>query len=239
MKQRIALGLTFLVAAGFLVWHAGSGQAQTWTFPLLTSSRVQATGAPTPTPVPSPDSGRFSYGSANCHRAPTLPDTSGSKQQYADYIAHTIAPRYHLEAAILKWQVWQESGFNPNAYSPAGAIGIAQFLPSTAAAYGIDPWNPWQSLDGMARYDLDSLRAFWGWSSTIAAKFGGNRNAYAWGLALAAYNAGGGATGAAVGWAANQGWDRGPWTWLWWFGSANQTFSYVPDILGCLERGTR
>ena len=175
----------------------------------------------------------YYYGPANCHSTPTLPATSGSQQQYADYIVNTIAPRYHLEAAILLWQVQQESGFNPNAVSPAGAIGIAQFMPTIAAAYGVDPTNPWESLDGMARYDLDSLRAFWGWSHTIAVDFGGNRNAYAWGLALAAYNAGGPQTGDAVGWASQQGWYDGPWTWLWWFGSANQTFYYVPDILGC------
>ena len=65
--------------------------------------------------------------------------------------------------------------------------GIA--LPAMAAAYHLDPWDPWQALDGLARYDLDSLRAFWDWSHTIASQFGGNRNAYAWGLALAAYHA--------------------------------------------------
>ena len=179
----------------------------------------------------------YYYGPVNCHSTPTLPDTSGSKQQYADYIVTTIAPRYHLEAAILLWQTNQESGFNPDARSPAGAIGIAQFMPTIAAAYGVDPTNPWQSLDGMARYDLASLRAFWGWSHTIAVDFGGNRNAYAWGLALAAYNAGGPQTGDALGWASQQGWYDGPWTWLWWFGRANQTFYYVPDILGCEATG--
>ena len=50
----------------------------------------------------------------------------------------------------------QESGFNPNASSPAGAEGIAQFEPATAAGLGIDPWNPVQALQGaanlMARY---------------------------------------------------------------------------------------
>jgi hypothetical protein len=67
----------------------------------------------------------YSYSPANCHSAPTLPDTSGSKHQYADYLVHTIAPRYHLEAAVLLWQVQQESGFNPQARSPAGAIMAA------------------------------------------------------------------------------------------------------------------
>ena len=182
---------------------------------------------------------QFSYDAANCHTDPVLPDTSGSKQQYADYLTNVIAPRYHLEAAVLLWQVNQESGFNPNALSPAGAMGIAQFMPATAAAYHLDPWDPWQALDGMARYDLDSLRAFWDWSHTIATRFGGNRNAYAWGLALAAYNAGGGATSKAAAWADGRNWNRGPWTWLWWFGESNQTFYYVPDILGCEAPGTQ
>jgi soluble lytic murein transglycosylase-like protein len=181
----------------------------------------------------SAQAGEYYYGPVNCHSDPALPDTSGSRKPYADFLVNTIAPRYHLEAAVLLWQVNQESGFNPEARSPAGAIGIAQFMPATAAAYHLDPTNPWQSLDGMARYDLASLRAFWGWSHTIAVQFGGNRNAYVWGLALAAYNAGGPNTGKAVGWAARYGWNHGPWTWLWWFGDANQTFYYVPDILGC------
>ena len=182
----------------------------------------------------SAQAGEYYYGPVNCHSHPTIPAPGGSRQPYADYLVNTIAPSYHLEAAVLLWQVQQESGFNPNARSPSGAIGIAQFMPQMAAAYGIDPTNPWQSLDGLARYDLASLRAFWGWSHTIAVRFGGNRNAYAWGMALAAYNAGGPNTGAALGWADRVGWDRGPWTWLWWFGAANQTFYYVPDILGCL-----
>lgn len=71
-------------------------------------------------------------------------------------------------------QIYVESSFNPNAVSPYGAVGIAQFLPSTAAGLGIDPWNPIQALRGaaqlMARY---------------AAQYNGN---YA--MALAAYNAG-------------------------------------------------
>jgi hypothetical protein len=175
----------------------------------------------------------YYYGPVNCHASPVLPNPTGDRKQYADYLVNTIAPHYHLEAAVLLWQVQQESGFNPNAYSSAGAIGIAQFMPSIAAAYGINPWDPWQSLDGMARYDLASLRAFWDESHTIAVRFGGNRNSYAWGMALAAYNAGGPNTGRALTWADQHDWSRGPWTWLWWFGDANQTFYYVPDILGC------
>lgn len=206
-------GLIFLLVVGSALLSGGVAQAASFN--------------------PSSALGLYYYGPANCHTDPLLPEVPESRQPYADYIVNVLAPTYHLEAAVLLWQVHQESNFNPNALSPAGAMGIAQFMPAMAQAYGIDPWDPYQALDGMVRYDLDSLRAFWDWSHTIAVRFGGNRNAYAWGMALSAYNAGGPNTGHALGWAADQDWSRGPWTWLWWFGNANQTFYYVPDILGC------
>jgi len=55
-------------------------------------------------------------------------------------------------------QIYQESGFNPNAVSSAGAIGIAQFLPSTAAALNppVDPRDPYQSrtFEALVRVSL-------------------------------------------------------------------------------------
>lgn len=75
-------------------------------------------------------------------------------------------------SALLK----QESGFNPNARSPVGATGIAQFMPGTAKGMGVNPLDPESSINGAAQY----LRNSWD-------KFGKPE------LALAAYNAGGGA----------------------------------------------
>jgi soluble lytic murein transglycosylase-like protein len=67
-----------------------------------------------------------------------------------------------------------ESNFNPFAVSPAGAQGIAQFIPSTAAAYGLgDPFDPVAAIDAQAHLMSDLLR-----------RFGSPA------LALAAYNAG-------------------------------------------------
>jgi soluble lytic murein transglycosylase-like protein len=150
-----------------------------------------------------------------------------------------VAARYHLEPLVFLYQIHQESGFNPNAVSPAGAIGIAQFLPATAAGMQppVNPWDVDSALDGAARLDLSELRSFWGRSLTIATRFGGNRNAYVWGLALAAYNAGGRAVNAALAWADRVGWSSA-WTWLsapnqvvgW---SQQQTSPYVRNILGC------
>lgn len=81
--------------------------------------------------------------------------------------------RWGVPANVLAAQLHQESGFNENAQSSAGAEGIAQFEPTTAANLGVDPWSPSSAIDGMARLDAQYVRQF------------GSID-----LALAAYNAG-------------------------------------------------
>jgi hypothetical protein len=84
------------------------------------------------------------------------------------------AARWNVSAALLAAQLMAESNFNPYASSPAGAQGIAQFIPSTAAAYGLEnPFDPEEAIDAQAHLMSDLLRRF-----GAAA------------LALAAYNAG-------------------------------------------------
>lgn len=96
--------------------------------------------------------------------------------------ARNAARRFGVNPDIFVKQIQQESGFNPNARSPAGAEGIAQFMPGTAAGMGINPWDPQQALQAAAQYDANNLR-----------QYGGN---YA--KTLAAYNAGGGAVNEAI-----------------------------------------
>lgn len=60
--------------------------------------------------------------------------------------AHNVDPG--LLAAVAK----NESGFNPSAVSPVGAQGLMQFMPATAAQFGVDPFNPESAVDGAARY---------------------------------------------------------------------------------------
>jgi Transglycosylase SLT domain/D-alanyl-D-alanine carboxypeptidase/Putative Flp pilus-assembly TadE/G-like len=87
------------------------------------------------------------------------------------------AQRWNVGAALLSAQLYVESGFDPNARSPAGAQGIAQFMPGTAAAIGLkDPFDPLAAIDAQAHLMRDLLRRF----ASVP-------------LALAAYNAGGGA----------------------------------------------
>jgi len=85
--------------------------------------------------------------------------------------------RWNVSPALLAAQLMAESGFDPNAGSPAGAQGIAQFMPGTAAAYGLtNPFDPVASIEAQAHLMSDLLRQF------------GSPE-----LALAAYNAGPGA----------------------------------------------
>ena len=88
------------------------------------------------------------------------------------------AQRHGIDPALLAGLVRQESNFDPNAGSPAGARGLTQLMPGTAAGLGVtDVTDPQQSLEGGAKYLKQQLDAF-----------GGDVT-----KALAAYNAGPGA----------------------------------------------
>jgi hypothetical protein len=89
----------------------------------------------------------------------------------------TAAQRWNVSAKLLAAQLYAESGFNPFAVSSAGAQGIAQFMPATARAVGLDDsFDPEQAIDAQAHLMRDLLRQF----GSVP-------------LALAAYNAGPGA----------------------------------------------
>jgi Transglycosylase SLT domain len=100
----------------------------------------------------------------------TLPTSAYVAIAQQDAINAGISPDYFAR------QINQESGFNPNAYSPGGAEGIAQFEPGTAAGLGINPWDPVASLNAAAHLMANYNKTY-----------GGN---YA--MALAAYNGGSG-----------------------------------------------
>jgi soluble lytic murein transglycosylase-like protein len=85
-----------------------------------------------------------------------------------------MAERYGLPRNVFLSLVQQESRFDPNAVSRAGALGLGQLMPGTARDLGVDPTNPTQNLEGSARYLRQQLD-----------RFGGDMT-----LALAAYNAG-------------------------------------------------
>ena len=109
--------------------------------------------------------------------APTgAASTTGAATPYAPEI-DAAAAKYNVDPALLRGLIRQESNFNPNAGSPAGARGLTQLMPGTAAALGVDPSVPAQAIEGGAKYLRQQLD-----------KFGGDPA-----KALAAYNAGPGA----------------------------------------------
>lgn len=96
-----------------------------------------------------------------------------SRQELCDVMI-MAAQAYHLPIGFFARLIWQESGFKPQTVSSAGAQGIAQFMPGTAAEMGIeDPFDPTEALPASARFLSELHRRF------------GNH-----GLAAAAYNAG-------------------------------------------------
>lgn len=99
---------------------------------------------------------------------------------YAEFAAR----RYGLNPKLFKAQIRQESGFNPRARSKAGAIGIAQIMPATARAWGVNPHHPIAALNAAARNMSRYIRTY---------RRQGHDQATAEKLALAAYNAGPGA----------------------------------------------
>jgi peptidoglycan DL-endopeptidase CwlO len=74
-----------------------------------------------------------------------------------------------IPASLLAALLYHESRFEPNVVSSAGAEGIAQFMPTTAAGMGIDPTNPTQSIEGAAQLLGSYTRQFGSYSDALAA----------------------------------------------------------------------
>ncbi|MEW6353490.1 MAG: lytic transglycosylase domain-containing protein [Pseudomonadota bacterium] len=97
-----------------------------------------------------------------------------NRQRFKPMIA-TAAQRYQVDEALLHAVIMTESGYDPNAISPKGAVGLMQLMPETAKRYGVTNINdPTQNIQGGTRYMRYLLGLF-------------DNNLQ---LALAAYNAG-------------------------------------------------
>jgi soluble lytic murein transglycosylase-like protein len=88
------------------------------------------------------------------------------------------AKKYGLNPTIFKRQIRAESGFNAHAVSPAGARGVAQIMPGTARAWGVNADDPYAALDAAAKHMAQYVKQYGSYAA-----------------ALTAYNAGPGAVG--------------------------------------------
>ncbi len=105
-------------------------------------------------------------------------DMSTSLTSPYDNYFNEAARTYNVPAALLLAMGMVESGYNPRAVSPAGAMGIMQLMPATAAYLGVsDAFDPRQNIMGGARYISENLAMFKNYPNAME-------------LAVAAYNAG-------------------------------------------------
>jgi soluble lytic murein transglycosylase-like protein len=144
------------------------------------ASSTQATGAPSSSTdfASALQAATTADGLATSPASTTATAASGAEGGEYEALVQQAAQRNGVDPAVLHGLIQQESGFDPNSTSSAGAAGLTQLMPGTASSLGVaNPLNPAESIEGGARY-----------LAQMMSKFGGNTAD-----ALAAYNAGPGA----------------------------------------------
>jgi soluble lytic murein transglycosylase-like protein len=128
--------------------------------------------------------GSFSLGDIEPVEAPRMDVVNGvastlvfAEDEYLQRLIEYYGDYYQVDPVLVKLIMEQESGYDPFALSPTGAMGLMQLMPDTAWMLGVDdPWDPEENIEGGVRYFAQQMDRF------------GRVE-----LALAAYNAGPGA----------------------------------------------
>ncbi|MFT3865955.1 MAG: lytic transglycosylase domain-containing protein [Solirubrobacterales bacterium] len=128
--------------------------------------------------VTSPSTTTSALATTVANEAIAAVEAEGSGSVPYQSIIEEACAKYGIEPSLLAGLIEQESHFQADVGSGAGAQGLTELMPETAASLGVtDPHDPTQSIFGGARLLSEKL-----------AEFGGDKE-----LALAAYNAGSGA----------------------------------------------
>jgi hypothetical protein len=148
----------------------GDGLLQWW---LGRMGQPAAPGQPGPAPAaPAPKPARTEGGAEAAQASPDDPAPAGSDALFAEPVSEA-SERFDVPERLIRAVIRAESDFNPDAVSHAGAQGLMQLMPGTAADLGVtDPFDPRQNIMGGTRY----LRM-------LLDRYDGDRE-----LALAAYN---------------------------------------------------
>ncbi len=118
---------------------------------------------------------RYSYSPASAYNYSKVRAVNNKK---FDQIIADASEKHGLSTNLIKAVIHAESGFNPHAVSPKGALGLMQLMPFNLRTYGVkDPYSPEQNINGGTKM-----------LSKLLNRYSGNLS-----LALAAYNAGEGA----------------------------------------------
>ncbi len=181
MNPRLRLGIIcgiILIMLGYTLFSLSPLAAGQDSFPGLAAAgnwiRQQATNLAFSAHLAPPTQHQPTITTQGTTSTTSLPGMNLPTSQYIalaqqDAIDAGISPVYFVR------QINQESGFNPGAVSPAGALGIAQFEPGTAAGLGINPWDPVQALRGAAQLMASYNRTYGGdYAKALAAYNGGS-----------------------------------------------------------------
>jgi soluble lytic murein transglycosylase-like protein len=155
--------------------YAGAGVTEMSVSLVAAVETLDSASAETPAARPSPATPRVvpvEYAQPKITQADVVhPDLSPGA------LASAAARKYSLPDAFVASVMRAESGFNPAALSPKGAIGLMQLMPATARELGVDANRPAENADAGARYLRDLLAKYEYLPDQVV-------------LALAAYNAG-------------------------------------------------
>jgi hypothetical protein len=181
MSLRLLLGLGLIGAAAFYARDsfaadpAGAGEGDTGSVDLPATDTIQSTTDTADTGYSSQVSGILDQLGATMKNLFTLP---GSADPYKEAIASAEVAQ-GLPQGMLGRLLYQESHYRQDIItgktkSAVGALGIAQFMPATAAQLGINPLDPFQAIPAAAKYLRQLYDQTGSWDKALAS--------YNWGI---------------------------------------------------------